>query len=337
MRKLTLTAAMSGYDHVRDLVDGTVSADGIELIWLDLPVEEIFHRFILHREWDVSEVSMAKYASLVAGGDDSLTAIPVFPSRVFRHSSIYIRADSGLRDPGDLAGRRVGIPEWAQTAAVYTRGLLAHEYGVDLRDIRWFQAGVNQPGRREKVHVNLPAGVTVTPVPDRSLNDLLLAGDVDAVMTARPPAAFDAGDRPGAGPGAGTVVRMLGDATAAEREYFTRTGIFPIMHTVALRRDLLRQYPWVAMSLFKGFARARDNSLARLTDVTASRVPVPWLSGYLRDAWAPFGDDPWPYGVEPNVTTLDAFLRYAHEQGVCERRLSPQELFAPTVDRGYRT
>ena len=324
---LELTMAMSGYDHVRDLSTGTVRAEGVELTTLTLPVEEIFYRFLRYREWHVSELSLAKYVALRAAGDDSLAAIPVFPSRVCRHSSIFVRPD-GPRDPGQLAGARIGLPEWAQTAAVYTRSLLAHEWGIRLQDVHWVQAGVNQPGRQEKVDLHLPPGVTLSREPDRSLDEMLHAGDLDAVFSAHPPASFERGEE--------GIVRLFPDFEPVEREYVARTGIFPIMHVIVIRADVLRTAPWVAQNLFTAFVRAKEASLARLADMTASRVPLPWAPGLLADMRELIGTDPWPYGLEPNRVTLDAFARYAHEQGVAARRLDPEELFVPQVLGQYR-
>jgi 4,5-dihydroxyphthalate decarboxylase len=324
---LRLTMAMSGYDHVRDMAAGAIRVEGAELSTLTLPIEEIFYRFLHYREWHVSELSLAKYVALRAAGDDSLQAIPVFPSRMCRHSSIFVRPD-GPRAPAELAGARIGLPEWAQTAAVYTRSLLVHDWGIPLREVHWVQAGVNQPGRREKVEVQLPPGVTLSREPERSLNEMLLAGDLDAVFSAHPPASFEAGD-----PG---ITRLFPDYEPVEREYVARTGIFPIMHVVVIRADVLKRDPWVAQNLFTAFEAAKDASIARLGEMTASRVPLPWLPGRLAEVRALIGPDPWPYGVDANRVTLDAFARYAHEQGVAARRLEPEELFAPQVLSQYR-
>jgi 4,5-dihydroxyphthalate decarboxylase len=324
---LALTMAMSGYDHVRDLSTGAVRAEGVELTTLTLPVEEIFYRFLRYREWHVSELSLAKYVALRAAGDESICAIPVFPSRVCRHSSIFVRP-GGPRDPGQLSGARIGLPEWAQTAAVYTRSLLVHEWGVPLQDVHWVQAGVNQPGRQEKVELDLPDGVTLTRVPDRSLDEMLHAGDLDAVFSAHPPASFEAGD-----PG---IVRLFPDYEPVEREYVARTGVFPIMHVVVIRADVVRSAPWVAQNLFTAFERAKQASLERLSAMTASRVPLPWAPALLEEARQLIGSDPWPYGVDANRVTLGAFTRYAHEQGVAARRLEPEDLFVPEVLGHYR-
>jgi 4,5-dihydroxyphthalate decarboxylase len=324
---LALTVAISDYDHVRDLFS-RVDAEGLQLRWLCLPVEDIFFRFTSFQEWEVSEMSLAKYVALRSRGDESMVAIPVFPSRVFRHSAIYVRSDSQLEHPRQLAGTRVGIPEWAQTAGVYVRGLLIDQYGVALRDVRWYQAGVNQPGRVEKVRLRLPEGVRVTPVPDRTLGEMLLAGDLDAVVTAHPPGSFERGE--------GLLRRLFRDAMAEEETYWRATGIFPIMHVVVIRGDVYRAHPWVAMSLYRAFDQARRRAVDRLFEITASRVPLPWGPDLAVRWRGLFGDEYWPYGLEPNRRTLDAFCRHAAEQGVCDRRLEPEELFPESVLTSYR-
>lgn len=320
--------ALSGYDHTRDLVSGRVPVEGVELVALELPVEEIFHRFAHDREWDVSEFSLAKYVALVSAGESDLTAIPVFPSRLFRQSSVYVRADSGLRDPAELAGCRIGVPEWAQTAAVYTRAWLTHDVGVPLTHVRWFQAGVNQPGRIEKVSLRLPSGVSLTPVPDRSLTQMLLASDLDAVASAHPPGPFEAGT--------GEIVPLLRDARLAEEEYFRRHRVFPIMHVVAVRRHVLDRDPWVAGNLLDAFESAKRRSEASLRELTASRYPVPWLADHLQTVTQIFGGDPFPYGVAANRATLAAFVRWAAEQGVAQREVTVDELFWPSTLGTYR-
>lgn len=328
MANIKLTLAIGPYDHVRDLIDGTVRAKGIDITALNLPVEEIFYRFTRFREWDVSEMSFGKYVSLVSQNDCSITAIPVFPSRVFRHSSIYVRKNGGIRKPQDLKHKRVGIPEWAQTASIYTRGYLMHEVGIALKDIAWHQAGVNEPGRIEKVKLRLPRGVRYRGHRDRSLNDMLVAGELDAVLSARPPrAALEPGSR---------VKRLFPDAPEVEKAYYRKTGIFPIMHVVALRREVLDRHPWVAMNLFTAFDAAKQRSLKRALDITASYYPLPWAVDYARRSQALFGEDFWPYGIEPNRATLEAFLQFAREQGVCHRRLKPEDLFPLEVQSSYR-
>ena len=327
MPRLQLTVAISEYDHVRDLF-GRVDAEGLELRHLSLPIEDIFYRFTHFREWEVSEMSLAKYASLRSQGDESMVAIPVFPSRVFRHSALYVRADSTIDDPRGLAGGRVGVPEWSQTAGVYVRGMLCDQYGLNLQDVRWYQAGVNQPGRMEKVELRLPEGISLAPVPDRCLDEMLMVGDLDAIASAHPPQTYERGD--------GRLRRLFRDAVAEEQAYWRATGIFPIMHVVVVRGDVHRAHPWVATSLFRAFDEARRRAVGRLFEMTASRIPLPWGPDTAAPWQELFGGEYWPYGLDGNRPTLEAFCRYAAEQGVCHRRLRPEELFPDAVLGSYR-
>jgi 4,5-dihydroxyphthalate decarboxylase len=274
----------------------------------------------LFNDFDVAEISMAKYASMRASGDDSLIAIPVFPNRMVRHGSIYVLAGGPIKTPADLAGRRIGLPEWAQTAAVYARGLLAHYYGIDLRSIDWVQAGADEPGRTEKVTLSLPAGLRLTPVPDRSLSEMLPAGDVDAIICAQPPRCYGADPR---------VKLLFEDTAVVEQQYVRETKIYPCMHTIVIRKALFERAPWVAANLYAAFEEAKRNSLERMFYTGASMVPLAWHADYARRTQDIIGDDIFPYGVEKNRVTLEAFLDYAYEQGVCSRRLSVEELFAP--------
>jgi 4,5-dihydroxyphthalate decarboxylase len=302
--------------------------EGIVLTPFILPVEEIFYRFSKHLEWDVSEFSFAKYIAMTSQGDAPMIAIPVFPSRVFRHSAIYVGADSGFSLPADLNGKRVGVPEWAQTAGIYVRGMLQESYGVDLASIEWVQAGVNQAGREEKVQLNLPNGIRCKSRPDATLNDLLIAGEIDAVISARPPAAITSGDR--------RIIRLFNDPQKEERRYWDETGVFPIMHAVTIRRSVLERHPWVAGSLQKAFEEARRRAVARVLDITASRIPLPWGASFAAEIQSSFGEDFWPYGIETSRKTLAAFCRFAHEQGVARRTLEPEELFAAEVHSSVR-
>jgi 4,5-dihydroxyphthalate decarboxylase len=271
---------------------------------------------------------MGKYCSLISQGDLPLVGIPVFPSRVPRHSSIYIRRDGPVKAPADLAGKRSGIPEWAQTASVYSRGLLAHQYGIDLTSIEWIQAGVDQPGRLEKVKLNLPRGMKYTPRPDKSLSGMLVSGEIDAALSAHPPACFEHGHP--------NVVRLFPDYLDVEMKYVKDTGIYPIMHAVAFRREIIERHPWVAANVFKAFDEARRRSVERALNNTSSTLPLPWGYEFVRRMQDVVGPDLMPYGVEANRVTLDAFLQYAHEQGVLHRRLTPEELFPPQVQKSFR-
>ena len=330
MANIHLTLAMDEYDHTRDLLQGKVNAEGIDLTWLNLDVEEIFYRFASAWEWDVSELSFAKYCSIVSQPDPPIVGIPVFVSRVFRHSAWYVAADGPVREVADLAGKRIGIPEWSQTATVYARGWLAEDAGIPLEDVDWVQAGVNEPGRIELAHLKLPEGIRYRQVPDRSLTEMLLAGDIEALISARPPKAFLDGDT--------RIVRLIPDYRAQEQDYFKRTGVYPIMHTVAIRRDTYEKHPWIAMNLLNGFEAAKKRSVARLTSVTHSQIPVPWIYDTLPELAADIfpGGDYWPYGIEPNRPTIEAFLRFCHDQGLCHRKLEPEDLYPSEVQSVFR-
>lgn len=312
--RLPLSLALSPYDHVRDL-----RAEGLDLNVQSPHLEEIFFRFTRFREWDASEMSFGKTLSILAGDSPpDIVALPVFVSRVFRHSSIYV--GPGVKSPKDLEGKRVGVPEWAQTASIYTRGFLQHEYGVDLRKIDWVQAGVRQPGRIEKVPLHLPEGLRLTPVRDKSLTEMLASGELDAVLSAR--------EIPGR--------RLFEEYRPVELEYFRKTRIFPIMHLVVIRRDVYEKNRWVARNLFKGFEQAKDASLERMRELGLSHFPLPWLASHVLRWRETMGEDFWPYGVEANRPTLEAFVQYGFEQGVCKRRLSVDEMFAPETRESFK-
>lgn len=328
MNKLNLTLATSHYDHMADLLLGRVPVQGIDLTYLDLQVEEIFFRMVTYRDFDVSEISMGKFSSLASQGESPFVGIPVFPSRVPRHSSIYVRKDGNVKTPADLKGKRVGVPEWAQTAAVYSRGMLQHQYGVDLTSIQWIQAGVDQPGRTEKVKLKLPPGIKYEQAPTKSLGGMLLSGEIDAALSAHPPLCFDEGHP--------NVVRMFEDYMELEQKYVRETGIFPIMHAIAIKREIVEKNPWVAMSLFNAFEESKRRSVARALNPTTSALPIPWGYELAKRAKAITGDEIMPYGVEANRTTLDAFLQYAFEQGVCHKRMKPEELFPPQVQKSFK-
>jgi 4,5-dihydroxyphthalate decarboxylase len=315
-----LTLAISDYDHVRDLVAGTVAVQEIELAVETLPVGEIFQRAMRGRPWDVHEMSLGMYVARLAAGDRSLAAIPVFPSRMFRLSAWFVRTDGKVRRPEDLRGARVGDPDWAMTAGIYARGWLQHEIGVAPSEIEWVQAGLDAPGRTENLTFHFPPGLRRSSRPDSSLDALLAAGEIDAVLTAQPPRGFFA---------PGSAVRRLVEGVAErERDYARRTGIFPIMHVIALRREVA-EIPGLASALLAGFEAAKQRSLARMRDSMASRFPYPWAWSLAEEAEALFGPDPWPYGVSRNRPTLDAFLGFCAEQGVGARRVAVEELFVP--------
>ena len=328
MANLRLTLALSDYVHTRSLSNGRIRPEGIDFTVLHHPFEAISFRFRGGTEFDVCEFSLANYCARVAhfGPATPMVALPVFTSRVFRHSAIFVRDGAGIATAVDLAGKRVGLPQWSQTATVYVRGLLAHDAGVDLTTIEWVQAGLNEPGRTEGVSfLQLPAGYRVTGRPEATLDAMLQAGELDAVISARPPDCFLRGV-----PG---IRRLYPDYQAEEAAYFARTGIFPIMHAVVMRREVYEQNRWIARNLYDAFDAARREAVERLADITTSFLPTAWAPEAITRTNATLfpGTEPWAYGVAPNRTTLNAFLQYCHEQGVTERPLTTDDLFPPEL------
>jgi len=298
---------------VRDLMSGDVRPKGIELLPLELPIEEIFYRFTRFQEWHVSEMSFGKVVSLMSAERPPIVVLPVFVSRVFRHSAIYLPEGSTIRQPKDLEGRRVGIPEWAQTAGIYVRGMLAHEYGVDLARIKWLQAGVREAGRVEKVELHLPPGLKIERAAEKTLLGMLAAGELDAVISAREIPAR----------------RLFADYRAAEAEYWKKTRIFPIMHVLVIRRDVYERDRWIAMSLYQAFEEAKRRSVARVREFGLSHLPMPWVPDHLAQWRALAGEDFWPYGIEPNRPTLEALVTYLQDQNLIANKPKLEELFAP--------
>ena len=325
---LDLTFACGRYDRVQPLTDGRVSVEGIRLNVIPLEPEECFWRMLQGAEFDVAEMSLSSYSIATANGDDRFVGIPAFLSRSFRHSSLYVRDGGDVSEAKDLAGRRVGVPEYQMTASVWTRGLLAHDFGVDLSGVTWVTGGLEQPGRVERQPLVLPDSVHVEPLAqDRTLSDALLEGEIDALMAPRVPAVFRTGSK---------VRRLFPDYPARERDYFERTGLFPIMHLVVIRREIIEKNPWVAQSLYKALSQAKQVATAGLADLPALRYTMPFLLAALEEQQEVFGDDPWPYGLEPNRHALETFMSYLREQGLSESPPKPEDLFSPTTLRESR-
>jgi hypothetical protein len=317
-----LTLACGDYDRTRALHEGTIRPDGIELTSLRLPVEETFFRMMRHREFEVAELSLSSYVVSLQSDPAPFIALPVYTSRMFRHSSIYVNSAAGIDTPGDLKGRTVGTPEYQLTACVWVRGILADRHDVPIDSVKYVTGGQETPGRIEKAGVQLPDSIAVASAPQgKTLSQMLAAGEIDALHTPRVPGPFADGDP--------RVRRLFPDVITAEQEYFADTGIFPIMHVVVVRRDVYERYPWVAQSLYKAFVAAKDQARAQLYDSSALRFMLPWLNQQLEDSVALLGKDFWSYGLDPNQDTLRTFLRYHHEQGLSARELAPEELFAP--------
>jgi 4,5-dihydroxyphthalate decarboxylase len=318
---IRLTLACWDYDRTRALMDGTVAPDGIELVYLNQPVEETFFRMMRYREFDCSEMSLSSYVASLNGPDPGFIAIPVFPSRFFRHSCIFVSAKSGIRKPEELKGKRVGVPEYQMTAPVWIRGILSDDYGVKVTDVEHFSGGEEEPGRDEKLKLNLPPHVRLRAIPvDKTLSRMLADGELDALVTARAPSTFH--KEPD------KVKRLFPNYVELEKEYYRRTKIFPPMHTVVIRRDVYAKNPWIAQSLYKAFTEAKARAYALYNQTAALPAMVPWLVAELEETRREMGEDWWPYGLEPNRRALETFLRYHHEQGLSQRRFQPEELFA---------
>jgi len=322
MSKLRLSLACWNYDRTRALFENRIPVDGIDLTYLNLPVEETFFRMLRHHEFDAAEMSLSSYVLSLSSASPPFTAIPVFPSRFFRHSCVYINRNSGIRVPQDLIGKRVGTPEYQMTAGVWIRGILNDEYGVPVTSTRYFNGGEEEPGRHEKLALSLPAEIHLQAIPpEKTLSRMLDAGEIDALYTARMPSTFVSGS--------GAVKRLFENYPEVERDYYQRTRIFPIMHTVVIRREVYEKHPWVAQSLYKAFVLAQREVYQELYQTAALKFMLPWLIRHVEDTRALMGQDFWPYGFPSNTDVLGTFLRYHHEQGLSRRRLKPEELFAP--------
>jgi len=321
---LRLSVAMGDYDRTRPIADGRVRIDGVDPAVMLLTPEEMFFRAMRHRAFDICELSLSSYVISVARGDPHYIAVPVYLSRAFRHTSIYIRTDRGIERPEDLRGRRIGIAEYQLTANVWARGLLEEDHGVRPSDIIWVRGGMDTPGRPEKIALDLPADVSVEPAPEgATLNGMLAAGEIDGFIGPRSLRCFDEGHP--------QVGRLFGDSFAAAEAYYRRHGVFPIMHVLALRRALADDHPWLPGALLKAFARAKDMAQDALHDTSAAKATLPFLEDSLERARSLMGADYWSYGLAGNEKTLDAFLGYHRAQGLSPRRVAVEELFHPAT------
>jgi 4,5-dihydroxyphthalate decarboxylase len=325
--RVPLTLACWDYDRTSALANGDIRPDGVDLTYLSLPVEETFFRMLRYREFDAAEMSLSSYVISLLD-DGPFIAIPAFTSRAFRHNGIYVNAASGIAEPGDLPGRVVGLAEYQLTANVWIRGILAEHHGVPVGSVRYRTGGLHEPGRVAKVTHDPPPGVQIEPIPaDRTLADMLVTGEIDALYTPRTPDPF--GQRhPG-------VRRLFTDPRPHEERYYAATGIFPIMHVVVLRRDVYQARPWLAQSLYKAFEEARQAAWRRMAETAASRYMLPWLYAEAERSRQLMGEDFWSYGLAGNEAALGVFLRYSFDQGLARRMLDPAELFAPETRESY--
>ena len=329
MPRLQLSLACWDYDRTRALADGSVRPEGIDLVYQNLFVEETFFRMLRNREFDAAEMSLSSYCVSLMQDEPAFIAIPVFPSRFFRHSCIFVSAKSGIREPKDLAGKKIGVPEYQMTAPVWIRGILQDEYGVDPASPEYWTGGEEEPGRDEKLKLDLPAKFRLRAIgPKQTLAQMIAEGELDAMHTARTPSTFAM--RPG------TVRRLFENYVEVEKAYYRKTKIFPIMHTVVVRRELYQANRWIALSLHKAFVQAQRRTYETLGTTMALTTMLPWQAAHVEEARRELGEDWWPYGFEPNRHVLETFLRYHHEQGLSKRRLKPEELFAPETLKSFR-
>ena len=329
MAKLPLTFACGPYDRMEALNYGLIPVEGIDLNFIEIQApREIFDRMVGAQEFDLSEMSLAEYVTMTAKGISPFIGIPVFPSKAFRHGFICVNRNSGIREPKDLAGKRIGTPLYTQTAAIWIRGDLENIYGVDLSGVTWIQGAVEKPGS----HGNPPAPpqllkpVAVTPnLSDKSLSDMLADGEIDAILGSRMPDSVRTHpDR---------VAHLFPNFREEEKRYYREYRIHPIMHLVVIRKDVYAENKWIAQSLFKAFLAAKDWALKQMYFSGAQRYMLPWLFDDLREIDEVFGGDPWPYGIEENRSTLEAFVKYMHQQHFIPDVVPIESLFAPIHGR----
>ena len=320
MSRLPITIATWDYDRVRALTDGRVKVEGCDVNYITMPVEECFERAFFHGEFEVAEIGFSPFLIALSRGPTPYVAVPVFLSRMFRHSAVYIRTDRGINGPADLRGKRIGVPEYQMSAVMWFRGYLKDEFGIEPKHINWVQAGLENPGRRDKFPLNLPEGFPLVSRNDVALSRLLAEGELDCVISARTPSCYSNGHP--------QVRRLFPDYRAAERDYYAKTGIFPIMHALGIRRDIYESNRWLAASLYKAFLRAKRLADAEFTETTALKIGLPWVTAEYEATVALMGADFWSYGAAENYKTLATMARYSYEQGLAVRQVAVEEMFA---------
>jgi 4,5-dihydroxyphthalate decarboxylase len=325
---LRLSVAMGDYDRTRALLNGSVRIDGVDPVYMTLSPEEMFFRAFRNLEFDVSELSFSSYVVKASKGESPYVAVPVFLSRAFRHTSIYVRTDR-IRKPEDLRGRRIGVPEYQLTAIVWARSILQDDYGIRPEDVIWVRGGIDTPGRPEKIKLQLPPQVRMEAAPEGdTISAMLARGDLDAFIAPRPP-----GGAAATNPHVGW---LFADPTAVAKDYYRRTGVFPIMHVLGVRTELAAQHPWLPAALLKAFEQAKQVALEQLSDTSATKVTLPFVEEQLKAARESMGEDFWSYGVSANRRTLETFLRHHHSQGLSARLMSVEELFHPATYESYK-
>ena len=328
MGKLRLSVAMGDYDRTRPLLDGTVQIDGVNPVFMTLSPEEMFFRAFRNAEFDVSELSLSSFLVQTANGECPYVGIPVFLSRAFRHTSIYVRTDR-IKRPQDLRGRRIGIPEYQLTAIVWARAILADDYDVRPEDVTWVRGGINAPGRPEKVQLKLPAGVRLEEAPEGdTISAMLDRGDLDGFIAPRPPG--------GAAARNPRVGLLFADPVSAAQAYYRRGGVFPIMHLVGVRKALAAKHTWLPAAILKAFGQAKAVALEQLADTSVAKVTLPFVEEQLKGARELMGADFWAYGVAPNRRTLETFVSHHHQQGLSARPVPVDEIFHPATYESHR-
>jgi 4,5-dihydroxyphthalate decarboxylase len=324
---LNLTLATWDHDRVMALHDGRVSVPGMKLESHIYPTSKLFPWAVQEARFDITEMSVSSYVLQLSRGGSDYTAIPAFVSRAFRHSGFYARAGSGIESPADFAGRRIGVPEYQMTAALWMRGILTDEYGVNCDDIKWRTGALDEGVRRERLELTLPESMVVEPITEGdTLQDLLLRGEIDGILAPKPPRAFLEGHP--------DLVRLIPDFEAAEQAYHGKTGFFPIMHLIGIRKSLVEAHPDLPRLLYDGFVAARDMAMARLRSVwlgNANRLSLPWLNASMERTLASFGPDYWSYGCTANMAEIDAICRYSLAQHLSAGPVKPETLFHPSV------
>jgi len=324
MSEVPITIACGNYDRTQAIRDGRVKVEGCDVNYLPLYPEEIFHRLFKFAEFDVSEMSFSSYIRTVAAGTSAYIGIPAFVSRIFRHSGIYIRKGAGIDKPEDLRGKRVGLPEYQITAVVWMRGMMQHEYGVKPSDIAWRSGGQEEAGREERTPLKPIPGLDLKAIPhDKTLVGMLRDGELDALFTARAPSSFANGEP--------HIGLLFPNTRAAEQAYYKKTGLFPIMHLIGIRKSLCEKYPWLATSVYKAFCEAKAIAMTNLRDVNALMVTLPWLVAETNETASIMGQDFWKYGIAENMKEIEALTGYIHEQGLADRKVKVEELFHPSV------
>jgi len=322
MSRLSITIGCGSYDRTRPIQDGRIPVEGCDVNFVPLEPEEAFFRSLRYQEFDVSELSFNSFCMLSSQDACPYVGLPAFVSRVFRHAAIYIRTDRGIKKPEDLKGKKIGLPEYQITAAVWARGMLQEEYGVAPEDVHWFTGGQEEPGRDERTPLKLDRDVSITPIgPKQTLCGMLENGELDAIITARNPSVFLRG--------LPNVDRLFPNYIEAEQAYYRKTGLFPIMHIIGVKKTLAEREPWLVSSVYKAFREARDFAMRDVATRAQLRVMCPWVEAFVAQVKTVLGEDYWQYGVAANRKSVEAMLRYSYGQGLMARQMTPEELFAP--------